>query len=171
MWNIHPNSWFPRFPESADNFEFSAERLSENAKTEKHNPQTLSLLECMMLKKFNWIWKFGRIFQKFLNWNHLNCFAQSMQCQGCLWKASITVGQSHCARHIMPDTVCQSVTVFQCQASKPQKLLVHKLASIVFFIQVLNQLLPPENALYCTPKMTEKNKTYKNVWRLFKLAS
>ena len=102
---IHPKRWFPRFQESADNFEFSAERLSEIAKsikitlfaelltvispnyvqsllnfsmktlkhsifsknapftpnslsqfthffrrffeTEKHNPQTLSLLECM----------------------------------------------------------------------------------------------------------------------------
>ena len=32
---IHPKRWFPRFQESADNFEFSAERLSENAKSIK----------------------------------------------------------------------------------------------------------------------------------------
>ena len=32
---IHPKRCFPRFPEFADNFEFSAERLSENAKTIK----------------------------------------------------------------------------------------------------------------------------------------
>ena len=30
---IHPKSWFRWFQETADNFEFSAERLSENAKT------------------------------------------------------------------------------------------------------------------------------------------
>ena len=33
--NIHPKRWFPRFQESADNFEFSAERLSEIAKSIK----------------------------------------------------------------------------------------------------------------------------------------
>ena len=33
--SIHPKRWFPRFQESADNFEFSAERLSENAKSIK----------------------------------------------------------------------------------------------------------------------------------------
>ena len=32
---IHRKRWFPRFQESADNFEFSAERLSENAKSIK----------------------------------------------------------------------------------------------------------------------------------------
>ena len=32
---IHPKRWFPRFQESADNFEFSAERLSEIAKSIK----------------------------------------------------------------------------------------------------------------------------------------
>ena len=32
---IHPKRWFPRFQDSADNFEFSAERLSENAKSIK----------------------------------------------------------------------------------------------------------------------------------------
>ena len=30
---IHPEGWIPRIPESADNFNFSTERLSENAKT------------------------------------------------------------------------------------------------------------------------------------------
>ena len=30
---IHPKSWFHWFPETADKFEFSAERLSENVKT------------------------------------------------------------------------------------------------------------------------------------------
>ena len=30
---IHSKSWFRWFPETAENFEFSAERLSENAKT------------------------------------------------------------------------------------------------------------------------------------------
>ena len=34
-YNIHPKRWFPRFQDSADNFEFSAERLSENAKSIK----------------------------------------------------------------------------------------------------------------------------------------
>ena len=34
-FSIHPKRWFPRFQESADNFEFSAERLSENAKSIK----------------------------------------------------------------------------------------------------------------------------------------
>jgi len=34
-YGIHPKRWFPRFQESADNFEFSAERLSENAKSIK----------------------------------------------------------------------------------------------------------------------------------------
>ena len=33
--SIHPKRWFPRFQDSADNFEFSAERLSENAKSIK----------------------------------------------------------------------------------------------------------------------------------------
>ena len=33
--SIHPKRWFPRFQESADNFEFSAERLSEIAKSIK----------------------------------------------------------------------------------------------------------------------------------------
>ena len=33
--SIHPKWWFPRFQDSADNFEFSAERLSENAKSIK----------------------------------------------------------------------------------------------------------------------------------------
>ena len=32
---IHLKRWFPRFQDSADNFEFSAERLSENAKSIK----------------------------------------------------------------------------------------------------------------------------------------
>ena len=32
---ILPKRWFPRLQESADNFEFSAERLSENAKSIK----------------------------------------------------------------------------------------------------------------------------------------
>ena len=32
---IHSKRWFPRFQESADNFEFSAERLSEIAKSIK----------------------------------------------------------------------------------------------------------------------------------------
>ena len=31
--NIHSKSWFHWFPETAENFEFSAERLSEKAKT------------------------------------------------------------------------------------------------------------------------------------------
>ena len=35
MQAIHPKRWFPRFQDSADNFEFSAERLSENAKSIK----------------------------------------------------------------------------------------------------------------------------------------
>ena len=35
MTTIHPKRWFPRFQESADNFEFSAERLSENAQSIK----------------------------------------------------------------------------------------------------------------------------------------
>ena len=33
--SIHPKRLFPRFQESADNFEFSAERLSEIAKSIK----------------------------------------------------------------------------------------------------------------------------------------
>ena len=33
--SIHPKRWFPRFQESADNFEFSAERLSEKTKSIK----------------------------------------------------------------------------------------------------------------------------------------
>ena len=33
--SIHPKSWILWIPESTDNFEFSAERLSENAKTIK----------------------------------------------------------------------------------------------------------------------------------------
>ena len=34
-WSIHPKRWCPRCQDSADNFEFSAERLSENAKSIK----------------------------------------------------------------------------------------------------------------------------------------
>ena len=34
-YTIHPKRWFPRLQESTDNFEFSAEGLSENAKSIK----------------------------------------------------------------------------------------------------------------------------------------
>ena len=43
---IHSKSWIPWIPESADNIEFSAEGLSENAKTISQSNRKLTILQC-----------------------------------------------------------------------------------------------------------------------------
>ena len=47
---IHSKSWIPWIPESADNFEFSAEGLSENAKTISQSTRKLTILQCVTNK-------------------------------------------------------------------------------------------------------------------------
>ena len=47
-WGIHSKSGIPWILESADNFEFSAERLSQNAITISLSTLQLSILQCVI---------------------------------------------------------------------------------------------------------------------------